>query len=97
MWKSGGIVVDYQSEDPDRVVPADPARKAFLSPQASPRGDLPGAERVGVVADQVISGSGAGGESTIGDRGGSVVTVKVVFAPHQLMHSRACVDQVTQQ
>lgn len=96
--------MDYQSEDPDRVVPgssnsstpAGPAGKTLLSPLDSPPGVVSGAHGVGAKADEVVSGSGTGGASS-GDRGGSVVTVEVDFAPHQLMHSRTCVAQVRQQ
>lgn len=43
--------------------------------------------------------SSSGGAPSASDRGGegaggSLVIVKVVFAPHQLMHNRSCVDQV---
>lgn len=95
MWKSGGVVVDYQAEAPVRAFSASssaagtPAAGAgretplSLSPRASsPRGVWSGGQP---------SLGGGGGD---GGGGGSVVTVKVVFAPHQLMHSRTCVDQV---
>lgn len=102
MWKSGGIIVEYQREDPDNATkkgggrssssstPAGPARKALASPLVSPRGVASsGVDGSGVLADQAGSAGRWGGGG-----GGVVVTVKVVFAPHQLMHSRACVDQV---
>lgn len=43
--------------------------------------------------------SSSGGARSASDRGGdggggSLVIIKVVFAPHQLMHNRSCVDQV---
>lgn len=93
--------MDYQSEDPERVVPtattntssnstpSGTAQKTPFSPLVSPRG---GAD--GVWTDQASFTGGGGG----GGGGGveSVVTVTVVFAPHQLMHSRTCVDQVSE-
>lgn len=103
MWKSGGIVVEYQREDPDNAAtnkgggrsssntPAGPARKALASPLVSPRAvSSSGGDGGGVSADQAGSAGRWGG----GGGGGAVVTVKVVFSPHQLMHNRACVDQV---
>lgn len=91
--------MDYQSEDPERVAPtttttstnstpSGSARKTPFSPIVSPRGALSGAD--GVWTDQASFTAGGGGG------GGSVVTVTVVFAPHQLMHSRTCVDQVSE-
>ncbi|CAM9181313.1 unnamed protein product, partial [Ectocarpus fasciculatus] len=104
VWKSGGIIVEYQREEPDNATankgggrssssstPAGPARKALASPLVSPRGvSSSGGDGGGVSAEQAGSAGRWGGGG-----GGVVVTVKVVFAPHQLMHSRACVDQVT--
>ncbi|CAM9729590.1 unnamed protein product [Ectocarpus sp. 6 AP-2014] len=104
VWKSGGIIVEYQGEDPDNAAtnkgggrssssstPAGPARKAIASPLVSPRAvSSSGGDGGRVSADEADSVGRWGGGG-----GGAVVTVKVVFAPHQLMHNRACVDQVT--
>lgn len=64
---------------------SDPDRRLDDNPDAaaevSPRGSSSGG---------VLSASDRGGDGG----GGSLVIVKVVFAPHQLMHNRSCVDQV---
>lgn len=93
--------MDYQTEDPVRAFSistsaastpaAGTGRKTPLSLALSPgvsssRGVLSG----GQPSIGGVDGGGGGGGGGVG----SVVTVKVVFAPHQLMHSRTCVDQV---
>lgn len=106
MWKSGGVIVDYQSEDPERAIttgsgdtpgpPATAGGGGRQTPQTfSPRSASSGAGEAWPSSGQPDSAGGAGGGvGEVQDGGGPVVTVKVVFAPHQLMHSRACVDQV---
>ncbi|CAN0107788.1 unnamed protein product, partial [Laminaria digitata] len=93
VWKSGGVVVDYKSEDPD-TAGSTTSRRARDSPR-SPRSPLSSSGGV-LTVDSVAEAAAAAAatEHAIGGGGGSVVTVKVVFAPHELMHSRDCVDQV---
>lgn len=78
MWKSGGVIVDYRS-DPDHGL--DDNSDTAAAVEARPHSSSPGG---------ILSASDRGGD----EGGGSLVIVKVVFAPHQLMHSRSCVDQV---
>jgi len=103
VWKSGGVIVDYQSEDPERAIIASsggtPGASAATGGRRtphvfSPRSASSGTGDAWPASDQPDSSGGGGGGGEAEDGGGAVVTVKVVFAPHQLMHSRACVDQV---
>lgn len=89
VWKSGGITVDYRSniDTPD-------------SSAATPR--LSSTDASSPVLADGIRGGIAGGDGGVGgakmmdyEGGTSVVTVQVVFAPHQLVHNRGCVEQAS--
>lgn len=87
VWKSGGVVIEFRSED-NALAVAD-NRNLF---EPSPRTPVPsrpssprGGTESGVVDDN---------RCVLGGKRGSVVTIKVVLAPHQVLHDRACVEQV---
>lgn len=79
-------MIDYRSEDADQGhnSPDEHALESLRSPLTSPRGGLS------------VDGGDAPVDNTVWSVGwgGSVITAKVVFAPHQLIHDRSCVDQV---
>lgn len=87
VWKSGGVVIEFRSEEngpavADNGKPFDPSPR---TPVPSRPSSLRGGADSGVVDDNSY---------TLGGKRGSVVTIKVVLAPHQVLHDRACVEQV---
>lgn len=72
-------MIDYRNTDSGKT-------KQLRTPRTSPRGRQ--ATDGDSMADHTALSSVSDAEEA------SVVMVKVVFAPHQLIHDRACVDQV---
>lgn len=95
MWKSGGVVIDYRSEDPD-TAGSTISRRSRNSPR-SPRSPLSSSGGLlaidGVAVAAASAAAVAAADNAVGGDG-PVVTVKVVLAPHELVHNRDCVDQV---